>query len=305
MGSMNQNNRMQVFDRALLRQRRTRAAAGLADHDFLYREVAARLRERLGEVRRSFSAVLEMGSRLPVIEKCDDIDLLVRTHFGGDTAGFGGAALEVDEEALPFADQSFDLVISNMALHWVNDLPGCLIQVNRVLKPDGLFVATLLGGETLRELRAALMHGEMEVDGGVSPRVSPFAGIRDIGGLLQRAGFALPTLDTDEITVSYKDMFQLMHELRGMGETNVALDRRKKPLRREVLMAAARYYGDNFAGKNGEEEGRITATFQVLNITAWAPHPDQPQPLKPGSATTSLADALGAKEIDPTKPGDN
>lgn len=294
---MNQTGTMQVFDRALLRRRRRRAAASFADHDFLFREIAARLRERLGEVRRSFSSVLEMGSRLPVIEDPGGIDRLVRTRFGGDDGSSGATApaatLVADEEALPFAAGSFDLVVSNLALHWVNDLPGCLIQVRRALRPDGLFLGAMLGGETLKELRAALMQGEMQVEDGASPRVSPFADIRDIGGLLQRAGFALPTVDMDEITVSYGDMFQLMRELRGMGETNVALARRRTPLRRETLMAAARYYGENFAS----EDGRITATFQVLNITAWAPHPDQPQPLKPGSATTRLADVLGVTEI--------
>ncbi|MCH8861764.1 MAG: methyltransferase domain-containing protein [Proteobacteria bacterium] len=306
---MSQAGNMQVFDRALLRRRRRRAAAGLGDHDFLFTEVAARLRERLGEVQRSFSSVLEMGSRRPVIEdfsgKGGAMDRLVRSHFGGgDAAGSGAAtpvtALEADEEALPFAPDSFDLVVSNMALHWVNDLPGCMIQVNRVLRPDGLFLAAMLGGETLKEMRAALMHGEMEVENGASPRVSPFADIRDIGNLLQRAGFALPTIDRDEITVSYRDMFHLMHELRGMGETNAVLARRKTTLRRDTLMAAARYYSDNFTAGDGpgdgEGDGRITATFNVLYITAWAPHPDQPQPLKPGSATTRLADALGVTE---------
>ena len=302
MGSMNQPEHMQVFDRALLRQRRARTAAVFADHDFLYREIAARLRERLDEIQRTYTSALEMGSRLPVMTAGDNVELLVQTHFGLDVAGGSGPLLLADEEALPFADKSFDLVVSNMALHWVNDLPGSLIQVNRALRPDGLFLAALLGGDTLRELRASLMHGEMEIEGGVSPRVSPFADIRDIGGLLQRAGFALPTVDIDEITVSYKDMFQLMHELRGMGETNVALARRRTPLRREVLMAAARYYSENFASGDGEEEGRITATFQILNMTAGSPHPDQPQPLTPGSATARLADALGSKEIDPGKP---
>ncbi len=302
---MNQTGTMQVFDRALLRRRRRRAAESFADHDFLFREIAARLRERLGEVRRSFPSVLEMGSRLPVIEDPGGIDRLVRTRFGGDDTRGSATALPAtrtatlvaDEEALPFAAGSFDLVVSNLALHWVNDLPGCLIQVRRALRPDGLFLGAMLGGETLKELRAALMQGEMQVEGGASPRVSPFADIRDIGGLLQRAGFALPTVDMDEITVSYRDMFQLMRELRGMGETNVALARRRTPLRRETLMAAARYYGENFASQDGGGDGRITATFQVLNITAWAPHPDQPQPLKPGSATTRLADALGVTEI--------
>lgn len=289
---MSQAGNMQVFDRALLRRRRWRAAAGLEDHDFLFAEVAARLHERLGEVQRSFSSVLEMGSRRPVIKDIGGMDRLVRSYFGGDAAGSGAATLEADEETLPFAPDSFDLVVSNMALHWVNDLPGCMIQVNRVLRPDGLFLAAMLGGETLKELRAALMHGEMEVENGASPRVSPFADIRDIGNLLQRAGFALPTIDRDEITVSYRDMFHLMRELRGMGETNVVLARRKTMLRRETLMAAARYYSDNFTGK----DGRIIATFNVLYITAWAPHPDQPQPLKPGSATTRLADVLGVTE---------
>lgn len=173
MVGMNQPSEIHVFDRALMRQRRARVASDFAEHDFLYREVAARLHEKLSEINRSFGSVLDMGSRLPVFETGTDLQRLVHTRLGDAASGSletgDPAILIADEEALPFADASFDLVVSNMALHWVNDLPGCLIQVKRALRPDGLFLAAMLGGETLHELRASLMHGEMEIQGGVSP----------------------------------------------------------------------------------------------------------------------------------------
>ena len=204
----------------------------------------------------------------------------------------GGPALVADEEALPFADASLDLVLSVLSLHWVNDLPGALVQIRRALKPDGLFLAAMLGGETLGELRQSLIAAEVAVAGGAGPRVSPFVEIRDAGGLLQRAGFALPVVDADTLTFSYRDAFALMHELRGLGESNAVAARAKRPTRRQTLLEAARLYWKRF----GDADGRVPATFQVLYLTGWAPDASQPRPLRPGDAAARLADALGTEE---------
>ena len=201
----------------------------------------------------------------------------------------GAPAIAADEELLPFAPASLDLVVSNLSLHWVNDLPGALLQIRKALKPDGFFCAAMLGGETLVELRHCLIEAEQSVSGGMSPRVSPFADVRDAGALLQRAGFALPVVDSDVITVTYTDAFALMRDLRGMGETNAVLARRRVPASRALLFEAARLYAERFT----EPDGRIPATFQVLHLAAWAPHESQQQPLRPGSGQVPLGDALG------------
>jgi len=198
-----------------------------------------------------------------------------------------------EEEALPFRDAAFDLVVSALALHFVNDLPGTLLQIRRALKPDGLFLAALYGGETLTELRQAFAAAESEIEGGISPRVAPFADLGELGALLQRAGFALPVADIDPVTVRYQDVFALMHDLRRMGATNALRARRRAPLRRATLMRMAEIYGERFSG----DDGRVRATFEIVWLSGWAPHPRQQQPLKPGSAQTRLADALGAREI--------
>jgi SAM-dependent methyltransferase len=203
--------------------------------------------------------------------------------------------LACDEEALPIADASFDLVISCLALHWVNDLPGALIQARRVLKPDGLFVAALIGGASLSQLRQAMMQAEIEVEGGASPRVSPFVEVRDAGALLQRAGFALPVVDRDEITVAYENPLALMKDLRLMGEANAVRERRRGFSRRETLLRAGAIYQE----ASGSVDGRIPAGFEIIYLTGWAPDPSQPKALRPGSARTRLADALGSGEIKP------
>jgi len=208
-------------------------------------------------------------------------------------ASAGGLSVAADEELLPFADGAFDLIISNLSLHWVNDLPGALIQARRALKPDGLFLAAMLGGHTLTELRQSLMEAETKVEGGFSPRVSPFVDVRDGGDLLQRAGFALPVADADVISVSYTDPFRLLADLRGMGAANAVFERRKGATRRATLMAAAEAYRNNFGGP----DGRLPATFEVIYLTAWAPHPSQQKPLRPGSARSRLSDALDTTEI--------
>lgn len=198
--------------------------------------------------------------------------------------------VQADEEAPPFADASLDLIVSALSLQHVNDLPGVLVQACRALKPDGLFLASLIGGTSLNELRTALVAAESEVSGGASPRVAPFADVRDLGGLLQRAGFALPVTDADTVDVSYPDPLALMRDLRAMGATNVLLDRSRKPLPRAVLSRAFEIYAERYA----RADGRVPATFEIVTMTAWVPHASQQQPLAPGTARMRLADILGA-----------
>jgi len=291
-----------VFDRKIVRRHRDRAARHFADHDFLFREAAERLAERLEDVTRVFPRVLDIGARTgalaPLIAGRPGTETIVQCDLSAPMmkaararACAGGATRLVavaDEEFLPFADGSFDLIVSCLSLHWTNDLPGALVQIRRALKPDGLFLAAILGGETLGELRRALIEAEVAETGGAGPRVSPFADLRDAGSLLQRARFALPVVDADTITVSYENALDLMRDLRGMGEANAIADRRKDFTRRSTLLRAAAIYEDIFA-----DDGRMPATFQILNLTAWAPHASQPKALKPGSAAHRLADALG------------
>lgn len=201
-------------------------------------------------------------------------------------------ALALDEESLPFADESLDLVLAPLNLHWTNDLPGTLVQINRALKPDGFFAAALYGGATLTELRQSLMAAESELAGGAAARVSPFAGTFDMAALLQRAGFALPVADIDRVTVRYDNAFALMADLRGMGETSLLADRPRTPATRALFLRMAEIYAERFS----DADGRIRATFEIVHAAGWAPHPDQPKPKRPGSATHRLADALGVQE---------
>ena len=284
---------MKVFDRRAVRRHRERMASRLPLHDFLLAETATRIRDRLADVQRSFSKVLLIGGsgyEDAVFERRPD--LLVSGDIALRRASAGGPpALVFDEESVPFAEGSFDLVVSLLTLHWVNDLPGALIQINRTLKPDGLFLGVLLGVGTLDELRSSWMKAELEVHGGVSPRVSPFAEVRSLGGLLQRAGFALPVVDTDTITASYGDPIRLMREVRGMGEANALIGRAKSFTRRETLFRMAEIYRNEF----GDEGGLIPAHFELVTLTGWSPDPSQPKPLKPGSGKTSLASVLGSR----------
>lgn len=190
-------------------------------------------------------------------------------------------------------NSTFDLVVSALSLQGINDLPGALVQIRRALKPDGLLLAALIGGETLTELRQSFATAESEIEGGISPRVAPFADVRDLGGLLQRAGFALPVTDADRITVRYNSAFALMQDLRRMGATNALVERRRTPLRRATLTRTAEIYAARFA----DGDGRVRATFDIVWLSGWAPHPGQQQPLEPGSAQARLADALGAREV--------
>lgn len=285
-----------IFDRAALRRRRERAAPKSHEFDFLLRAAAGDLLDRLEAVTREFAAAADLGMHHPLLTE----GLLARAGRG-HVINAGVPALPCDsraltvrasEDALPFRDASLDLAISCLSLQFVNDLPGTLIQIRRALKPDGMFLAALMGGETLKELREAFLAAEIEMSGGAAPRVAPMADIRDLGGLLQRAGFALPVADASRLRVTYPDAFALMRDLRGMGAGNVLAERSRKPLRRAVLMRAARIYAERFPA----EDGRVEATFEIVYLTGWAPHESQQQPLRPGSARTRLADALGAVE---------
>ncbi len=296
------------FDRAAVRAHRERAASAFDGNDHLFRETAARLVDRLSDVRRDFPSVLDLGCHLGGLGgrlrdqpgtvrviQCDLSPAMAR----GARAANGCPALAADEEALPFARGSFDLVVSNLSLHWVNDLPGALVQIREALKPDGLFLACLLGGATLGTLRSAFMEAELAVEGGASPRISPFADVRDGGDLLARAGFALPVADLDTIRAAYPGPLELMAGLRAMGETNAVAERRKTFTRRATLLEATRRYGAGEAALSaaeGQGGTRVLAGFDVIWLAGWAPDPSQPRPLAPGAARGRLADALKAEE---------
>jgi SAM-dependent methyltransferase len=287
-----------IFDRKLLRARRERARMQ-GPETFLIDRVAVELGERLSAVLRTFERAVDLGT---------PTDAVARALAGSDKiASLVAAApydaplrVAADEEALPFADGSLDLVVSALALQFVNDLPGTLIQLRRVLKPDGLLLAALIGGDSLTELRQAFAQAESEIEGGISPRVAPFADLRDLGALLQRAGFALPVVDSDRLTVRYESVLALMRDLRRMGATNVLNERPRAPLKRATLQRLTEIYAERFA----DADGRVRATFEIAWLSGWVPHESQQKPLRPGSAKARLADALGTKEI-PTgeKPG--
>lgn len=278
-----------IFDRRAVRQHRLRAAPDFHQHDFLFREVADRLADRLTDIKRDFPLAVALGGHGDILRQALADDKRIGTLV---EAGNPGSTVVADEDLPPFAASSIDLVVSCLTLHWINDLPGTLIQIRNMLKPDGLFIAAMLGGDTLRQLRDALLAAESAATGGASPRVSPFAGLADLAALLQRAGFALPVADLDTIIVTYPDAFALMRELRGMGETNAVAQRRKSFTARSVLFGAASHYSE----AHGDAEGRIPATFEILYLTGWAPAASQPKALRPGSAERRLADALGTTE---------
>ena len=286
-----------IFDRALLRERRRRAAA-LDPASFLLDRVVDDLADRLAAVLRRFDLALDLGTPGDAVRATLSRLGSVGTILKSDTivphdAARAGGFLLADEEALPFGEASLDLVVSALALQFVNDLPGTLIQIRRALRPDGLFLAAMVGGETLTELRQAFAAAESDIEGGASPRVAPFADVRAVGDLLQRAGFALPVTDSDRYTLRYDTPFALMAELRRMGATNALVARRRTPLRRATLSRMAEIYQERF----GDTDGRVRATFEIVWLSGWAPHPDQQRPLKPGSAQARLADVLGVREI--------
>lgn len=285
-----------VFDRSTLRKRQRRAQADTPE-TFLLDRVSADLLDRLEAVTRRFETAADIGT--PGTAVADALTrharvgrVLALRSLPLPDGGESVATIVGDEEALPFRDGSLDLAVSALALQFVNDLPGTLAQIRRALRPDGLFLAAMLGGDTLTELRQAFTIAEAEESDGVSPRVVPFADVRALGGLLQRAGFALPVADVDRIIVRYDTPFALMSDLRRMAATNVLIDRRRTPLLRHVVARMAEVYAQRFA----DADGRLRATFDVIWLSGWAPHASQQQPLRPGSATSRLADALGAQE---------
>ncbi len=282
-----------LFDRTLLAQRRARALRAPADGaDFLLAGVVEDICERLGAVKRRFDLAADIGTPLPSLARqlaaSGQVGRVVRIDGLADTA----ANILADLDALPLAPASLDLAVSALALQWADDLPGLLAQIRIALKPDGLFLAAFIGGETLTELRQSLAQAEDEVRGGASPRVSPFVELRSAGALLQRAGFALPVIDQERRTVRYASALHLMRDLRAMGATNVLHDRDRRPLPRRVLLRAMEIYGERFS----DADGRVRATFDIISLSGWAPDASQPKPLKPGSASARLADALGSKE---------
>ena len=289
-----------LFDRDLHRLRLDRAAKGYGAADFLKARAAGDAVERLEAIMRTFPLAVDLGARNGVFARAlaqsdarDKVGALIETDLSAPMlAGRAGMRIQADEERLPFAPESLDMVVSILALHWTNDLVGALIQIRQALKPDGLFIGAILGGATLNELRQCLTQAEAELTDGAGLRVSPFADVLDAAGLLQRAGFALPVADTDRVTVRYANALELIRDLRAMGESNVLFDRAKKPLSRAVVARAAEVYQERFA----QGDGRIVATFDIVSMTGWAPHPDQQQPLRPGSAQMRLADALHSRE---------
>ena len=297
------------FDREALRQRRDRAAKGEADAHFLMAEVVDRLVERLDDVTRPFPRAAVVGAwrgemaRALLARPGTESVVQVEPSLGLARLAAEAAPVAVgDEERLPLAPGSLDLIVAPLLLHWTNDLPGALIQMRRALRPDGLLLAAMLGAGTLAELRGCLTEAEVEATGGLSPRFAPLAEIRDLGGLLQRAGLALPVADREAITVRYGDPLRLLRDLRAMAETAALAERRRVFLRREVLARGLALYAERHA----DAEGRVTATFELAFLHGWAPHESQQQPLRPGSAKMRLAEALGTEErrAGDTVPGD-
>jgi SAM-dependent methyltransferase len=287
-----------LFDRALLAQRRRRARA-LGPVTFLLDRVAQDMAERLSAVRRTFDVVVDLGTPSDAVRRAilaaGAVGRIIAAapRAGATDTNTRTSVLVADEERLPFRDASLDLVVSGLALQFVNDLPGAMVQIRRALKPDGLFLAALVGGDTLSELRQAFAAAEAEVEGGASPRVAPFADVRTMGALLQRAGFALPVTDVDRVVARYDSPLRLMHDLRRMGATNVLAERRRSVLRRQTLRRLVEIYAERFA----DPDGRLRASFDIVWLSGWAPHESQQQPLRPGSARTRLADALGTREF--------
>jgi SAM-dependent methyltransferase len=273
---LNQDTAPILFDRALLRMRLDRAQKQ-GPATFLLDRVAGDMEDRLAAVKREFADVADIWTPGDAL----------RRPFANRFKAFTHVDLG-DSEVLPLQPEQLDLVVSGLALQFVNDLPGVFAQIRRALKPDGLLLAAMLGGDSLTELRQSFAAAEAELEGGVSPRVAPFADLRDVGALLQRAGLALPVTDVDRVVVRYDSAFALMADLRRMGATNILIERRRTPIRRATMLRMAQIYGERFA----DSDGRIRTTFDVIWLSGWAPHESQPKPLRPGSATASLEEAV-------------
>ena len=287
-----------LFDAALRSARRTRAErAGVRD-DVLMPRVAEEMAERLQAVLRNFPLAVDLSDRGPEIASA--LKTVPRVGTVVCAGASSGSDVVFTNETLPFGPASLDLAVSALALHWAEDLPGLLIQIRRALKPDGLFLAAVAGGDTLIELREAFSIAELETTGGITPRVIPFADIRDFGGLLQRAGFALPVVDSDRITIRYSSLSRLFADLRALGAANPMLARSRTPLRRKTLARLEQVYREKFS----DPDGKLRATVEIVWMSGWVPHESQQKPLRPGSARARLADALGTTEIPSgVKPG--
>lgn len=282
----------EMFDRRLVRRRRERAARRDPPLDYLSRHASELLLERVGDVRRWFALGLAIGCHAAALAPLVGPRLGGLVHLDGSESlarRVPGPAVVGDEEALPFAAGRFDLVLAGPTFHWINDLPGALVQIRRTLRPDGLLLGAVPGGETLLELRTALLEAEVEVHGGAGLRVAPFADVRDLGGLLQRAGYALPVVDAEAVRVTFDHPLQLLNELRRMGQAN-ALRERAGPLDRAVLTRFVDIYRRRFAAP----DGRVAATFEFLMLAGWRPDSGQPEPSARGSGTRSLARELGS-----------
>ncbi|MGD9784432.1 MAG: methyltransferase domain-containing protein [Hyphomicrobiaceae bacterium] len=286
-----------IFDRGLLAMRRARVATAAETADFLLDRVANDFAERLSLIKRDFVTCLNLGAHHGILSRRLRREPNVGTMIDMESVWplarcCDGPTVVADEEFLPFADASLDLAVSGLALHLVNDLPGSLVQIRRALRPDGLLLAALLGGETLAGLADAWLRAEEEITGGASPRVAPSIDVRTLGGLLQRAGFALPVVDAERISVAYASPLALMRDIKAMGASNMLTSRSRRPVRRDVLARAC----DLYERQHSRADGRVLATFEILTVTAWAPDPGQQRPLRPGSAAMRLADALGTRE---------
>ncbi len=274
------------FNRRLLRLHRARAAADFGAVAFLKTVMAQGIADRLADINRRFEVALDLGAHQGWRASAIATRLIACDISPAMLAHTPGLKLVADEEALPFAPASFDLVVSAGSLHWVNDLPGCLLQIRQILKPDGFFIATLIGGNSLHELRSCLLQAEADVIDGARQRVSPMIDVRDAGTLLQRAGFAMPVAEVDHLVVRYESPLSLLRDLRAMGESNALFG--AAALRRDVLLRTCHLYVE----RHGDSDGRVPASFGLITLAGWAPSPDQPKPLRPGSAKVNLADVL-------------
>jgi SAM-dependent methyltransferase len=286
-----------LFDRKLLRERRARFAHEITARELVLAHVAREIAERVALMLRPFPLALDLGAYHGLLgRKVAELPSVGAMIYAESVLALAALcprpALVCDEDGLPFKDASLNLIVSGLALHRVNDLPGALIQIRRALAPDGLFMAALLGARALSELREALIEAEAEVQGGASPRVAPFGDVRAYGALLQRAGFALPVADADTLTVLYPSPGEVMREIRALGGGNVLLARSRRPLARRTLKRAE----DIYRARHGMPDGKVKASFEIVYLSGWGPDKAQQKPLKPGSAAQRLADALGTIE---------
>ena len=275
-----------IFDARLWRNRAKRFRPQFQRSDFVLRRVLEDMADSLGAINRNFQSGLELNA-LP-LRLTEFVPEGKITHLNEEVRD-----IDLDATPLPYASDSLDLIVSALGLHRINDVPGALVQIRRALKPDGFFIAAMMGGETLTELRQCLIEAELEVRGGYGPRIFPFAESHDVIELMKRIGFAMPVVDSDRLKVSYEHPLALMHDLRSMGESNILLERPKTGLNKAILERLCALYFEKFSN----DEGRIIASFEIIHLSGWKPHESQQKPLKPGTAKMRLSDALGVKEI--------